>query len=378
MDEWEQLAGRKRAAGRPDTEQRPRLPGEPEGGRLLVEQRLHQHRAELDRVRRQLHGDRERGGPAPTAGDLISTGIDVKGNFSPTVDLSAVALIGDATLNVEDPNGDLNLLPQSRDNPSGGAFSGGGNLAKIGAGSLDYPATQGKDTFTGLVTAAAGTIKLGTSKKVSSLSVTSGVFDINTQTIPIDSGFISGEVDGSGTLQAAGPDGLTLNGSGFGGSLEALDGGLLTVDGEYGSSATTVDSPNPFDGHGGGTLTGIGSVGDLTVQDGATVSPGLFGLSVNGGITLGQNSGSTPATLAIEVDGSNSGDFGRLVGSGGNTPINLNNVALSVTSNGAATPGQALTIIQGSKPTGKFTNVAWTACTRPTGPSTWLTTPPTG
>ncbi|QUS40471.1 autotransporter outer membrane beta-barrel domain-containing protein [Tardiphaga alba] len=181
-----------------------------------------------------------------------------------------------------------------------GLASAGGNLTKLGAGTLTL---SGGNSYTGTTTIDGGTLTGGAANAFSAASATT----VNT----------GGTLDLGGVAQTifavALAGGTLTNGqlTGFvtstGGTINSISGGAtLTTT----SGITTITGINTFVGPttvnggtlvvngsltdpaiiAGGTLTGIGSVGDTTVNAGGTFAPGsgLAGTSmtVNGALTL--------------------------------------------------------------------------------------------
>jgi autotransporter-associated beta strand protein len=128
----------------------------------------------------------------------------------------------------------------------------------------------------------------------------------------------------------------TLN-VGSSGSIGAttMNGGTLRVDGAAGAIALN-----------GGNLTGSGPVGNITALAGGvakTIAPaGVVG-TATGVLVAGAATLTASTTLAIDLDGTASGQFDRL----DCTTINLNGANLTVTPGFAATIGSTSTIVTG-------------------------------
>lgn len=101
----------------------------------------------------------------------------------------------------------------------------------------------------------------------------------------------NGSLSGTGTLQKDGQGRLRLTGAndGFTGDVRVSDGSL-TVSGAFGGQMVIT---------GGGTLDGTGTVGTTRVESGGTIAPGnsIGTLTVDGDLTL-----ETGATFAVEVN----------------------------------------------------------------------------
>jgi gliding motility-associated-like protein len=194
-----------------------------------------------------------------------------------------------------------------------GALVGSGGFTKTGSGTLTLSGSN-SGTFTGGTTVSGG----GTLSVASDDNLGSGTLSINNSTLgitgatTIDNSIaltngaiisntsavtLSGAISGSGSLSKAGSGVLSLSGtSNYEGSTTVLAGTLAVSGALNGTSAVSVSS--------GATLTGSGSVTNLVVSNGGTLSPGnspgVF--TVNGNLQM--NSGST---LAIEINGVTAG-----------------------------------------------------------------------
>ncbi|WP_176479252.1 autotransporter outer membrane beta-barrel domain-containing protein [Mesorhizobium sp. WSM3860] len=89
-------------------------------------------------------------------------------------------------------------------------------------------------------------------------------------------------IDGGGSLTTLSGTTILTAANGYTGATR-VNGGVLDVEGSIASSATTINS--------GGTLTGLGVVGDVTVASGGILAPSLpsgksAGLTVDGDLTF--------------------------------------------------------------------------------------------
>ena len=204
-----------------------------------------------------------------------------------------------------------------------GVLDGSGGFTKTGSGTLILSGSN-SGTFSGGTTVSGG----GTLSVASDANLGSGTLSINNSTLgitgatTIDNSIaltngakisntaavtLSNAISGSGSLYKAGSGVLALSGtSNYGGST-TVSAGTLSVTGALNdTSAVSVSS--------GATLTGSGSVTNLIVSSGGTLSPGnspgVF--TVNGNLQM--NAGST---LAVEINGVTAGaDYDQVIVNG--------------------------------------------------------------
>ena len=208
----------------------------------------------------------------------------------------------------------------------GGIVSNGG-LIKDGAGTL---LLSGANNFTGGVSIAAGTFKLGATTlslgtAASAVSVTGGaVLDVNGKAFT--------------TLNA-----LTLNGSGIGGTGALIDG--ISTAGSYAgavnlASASTIGNAGTALFTVGGTVTSTGTA-DLTLK--AAVTGGITLTNVNNTGTV-TNSGAGGGTATITTLGSNVTGLTEA----GASPLTVTNaVALTASLNSFTNSGTGLLTLTG-------------------------------
>jgi hypothetical protein len=114
---------------------------------------------------------------------------------------------------------------------------------------------------------------------------------------PTTAATIASDIAGSGGLAKTGTGTLTLSATNSYLGATTVSDGMLVVDGSIAaSSGVTVT---------GGTLAGSGTVSDLSVQQGGTVSPG----NSPGTLTTGNLAFSTGATYKAELGGAGAGQF---------------------------------------------------------------------
>ncbi len=222
-----------------------------------------------------------------------------------------------------------------------GVISGTGALTKQGAGTLTL---SGDSPFTGITTISDGTHKIGDGGTTGSLAG-----DIVDDAALIfersDALTYAGVISGTGELSKQGAGTLTLSGDSPLSGPTTVGAGTLVVDGSLAHSPFTIQS--------GATLAGGGTVGDLTVDAGGTVAPGLVTpittLSVAGDVSFASGS-----TLAVTVLPDGRSD--RLAATG---TITLGGSTLAVTAGaGKFNPTTHATILTaGGGVTGSFGNV---------------------
>ena len=160
-----------------------------------------------------------------------------------------------------------------------GDMTGAGSLTKTGNGALVLTADG---SYTGGTSIASGTLQLGNGGNTGSVV---GDFTDN-GTLVFDRGDIStyaGLISGTGSLEQQGGGTLTVTGNNTYAGPTAVRAGSLIINGDQSGAAndTSVDA--------GGTLGGKGIIGgDVSLADGATLSPGDLG--------------SAPGTLTIKGD----------------------------------------------------------------------------
>ena len=160
-------------------------------------------------------------------------------------------------------------------------LSGSTNLIKGGAGTL---ALTGTNTYAGGTTINLGTLQLGNGGTTGSILgdiVNNGTLAFNRS----DDLSFANTISGTGGLIKNGTNVLTLTGANSNTGVTQVNAGFLYVNGNQSAAmgATTVAN--------GATLGGNGTLGgDVTVADGATLSPGDKGaigtLTINGNLSL--------------------------------------------------------------------------------------------
>ncbi|SDR62439.1 outer membrane autotransporter barrel domain-containing protein [Rhizobiales bacterium GAS113] len=212
---------------------------------------------------------------------------------------------GPATLTIAPPSGTTTFSGGISDSP-GNALT----LAKAGAGTQ---VLTGANTYTGGTMLNAGTLGVGNSSALgtgpltmqdgTTLQFVSSAMLSNAINFPgvdptIDTGgntaVLAGVISGTGGITKIGSGFLFLNGIDTYTGATTVSAGTLIVNGSIASSAVTVA--------GGAVLGGGGTVGALTVQGGATVTPSRAGgfvvpggspfatLNVSGNVTFAPGS----------------------------------------------------------------------------------------
>ena len=217
-----------------------------------------------------------------------------------TLQLGNGGTTGSITGNVS--NNSLLVFNRGDDVTFAGIISGTGALKQAGAGTLIL---TGANTYTGGTTVSGGTLQLGDGG--TSGSIIGGV--INNGTLAFnrsDDINFANAITGTGGLIKLGANALTLTGNNSYTGTTQIKAGTLYVDGDQlaATGETTVFN--------GATLGGTGALGgNVTLNDGATLSPGDNGsigtFTVGGDLKLSSGT-KLDFNLARAAGGAPSGD----------------------------------------------------------------------
>ena len=220
-----------------------------------------------------------------TGGTTISAGVLQIGNGG-----TAGSIIGNVV------NNRTLAFNRSDDITFAGTISGGGDVQKLGAGSLTL---TGTNSYGGTLIQAGTLIGSATSFGLGPIHNNAAlVFDQQ------GDGTFARAINGTGTLIKRGAGNLNLTGDGNLGGSTTVEAGKLSVNASFANSAVTVLS--------GAALGGSGSVGSTTIQSSATIAPGnsIGTLNVNGNLTLAPGS-----TYEAEIAGNGTSDRIAVTGS---------------------------------------------------------------
>lgn len=241
----------------------------------------------------------------------------------------ANAIVVDAATTVSTPTGRAMTLS--------GAISGAGSLTKVNPGTLDL---TGANSFTGGITLGGGTLGVGSNTALgtgavsaqvgttlravanatlaNNIVVTQGMggtqftVDTNGNNLTLN-GVISTNVPQQEQVQPgltkAGAGVLTLNGTNTYRGPTIVNAGKLTVNGSIAntSSVTIAD---------GATMGGNAAIPNLTVHNGASLSPGnsIGTVNIAGNLTLNASSTTVIEIQQAQVDKINAGGTAALAG----------------------------------------------------------------
>ncbi|HEX5686611.1 MAG TPA: autotransporter-associated beta strand repeat-containing protein, partial [Ideonella sp.] len=242
-----------------------------------------------------------------------------------------------------------------------GALSGSAALTVQGSGALTLSNSGNSTGFSGTTNVRDGVLKVAGDANLGSGAVTlnggtltlTAATTIDNALVLVGSGgtvvadaaaaTLSGDLSGDGTLTKTGSAVLTLTGTGSYTGSTQVQAGTLQVTGALNGTADVVVAS-------GATLAGTGSIGttgangEVYVQSGGTLAPGLGAgstgtLTLHNGLTL-----SAGAELLAEVRGSTAGSgYDQVVVEG---TVNLNGGTLTLDLGSyAATAGEAYTLV---------------------------------
>ncbi|MCW2475810.1 autotransporter-associated beta strand repeat-containing protein [Candidatus Symbiopectobacterium sp. NZEC151] len=169
-----------------------------------------------------------------------------------------------------------------------GIISGSGQVNQRGSG---VTLLTGENTYTGITTVTAGTLQLGNNGSTGSIASDVNVASGGTLAFQRSNLLTyGGNISGNGAVSQTGSGNTVLTGSNtYLGATNVTAGGLY-INGDQ-TAATGITTVNN-----GATLGGTGIIGgDVTIADGATLSPGAVGgiidkLTINGNLTLSSGS----------------------------------------------------------------------------------------
>lgn len=194
-----------------------------------------------------------------TGNNAYSGGTSVKAG---TLQVGDGAVAGSIAGNASVDSGATLVFKRSDRVLFGGDLSGAGELRHAGTGTL---VLTGQNTLTGATTIDTGTLQVGDGGAAGAMAgniVNHGSLVFNRS----DDSSYAGAVSGSGAITKLGAGALALTGdsSAYAGATQ-LSAGTLQVDGMLGGQVRAAA---------GTTLAGVGTLNNVTIASGATLSPG--------------------------------------------------------------------------------------------------------
>jgi autotransporter-associated beta strand protein len=181
-----------------------------------------------------------------------------------------------------------------------GGAEGTGSLTINGTGTVIVGGTLSRGSNGTINLASGGTLQIGTGGATGTLSTdlaNNGNLIFNLTGSSEDTHAISG----TGTLTKNGTGTLILSGSNTYTGSTTLNAGTLEVNSSLVNTATTVNS--------GGTLAGVGSLGDVTINSGGAIAPGnspgtitVGNLTLSGGAIYNWQVSSVNGTAGADWD----------------------------------------------------------------------------
>ncbi|MGY0556947.1 autotransporter-associated beta strand repeat-containing protein [Lysobacter sp. A421] len=270
---------------------------------------------------------------------FAADGYAIEGDRIDLVGSQAIVRVGDGTV----PGGDYITTIASE-------LAGAAQLVKSDAGTL---VLSGANSYTGGTLVDGGTLQISNDANLGAAAgglgfdggvlhttadVTSGraivLTGAGTADVDVDTSLVlSGTLSGVGGLTKLGDGTLVLSGTGGNDGGMSIDAGTLLLNGDYSAAA------GPTGVSLGATLGGTGTIGgDVTLADGATLTPGAGGpgtLRIDGNLSLASGS-----LLAFEFGEANvaGGALNDLVEVGGDLVLD-GTLDVSVPVGGAFEPG---------------------------------------
>jgi autotransporter-associated beta strand protein len=208
------------------------------------------------------------------------------------------------------------------------ALTGTAAIIKTGSGTLILTAAN---SYTSTTTVSAGILQIGSGGTTGTLGTGSVSLGANGTLVfnRSDAVTVSNVISGTGSVTKTGSNTLTLSGANTYSGGTTIQQGELKLTGAIASSAVTINN--------GGTLSGTGTTGAVTVGSGGILTAGVSGV---GCLTVGNLTASSGSTINITLASSTNTSL-AVTGT-----VDVTNATLNVASTRSNADGVILPLIQ--------------------------------